>query len=245
MTPIVSSGEGFGRVKRRPLGKGALGVSVTLHFAAFAVLFWVIPALEEPVILYEVVEVDMVAMAPAPPDELVVETPEDPPPVVQEEAPVAEPEPDPEPDSTETPPVLEDTPAPESEKAADTETPDDGEDEVTQQVEALRRDYPVYYQNIINWIRRCFRWEGSGRLEVVMTFQILRDGSVPDFDVARSSGDHVFDNAAMAAIECAGKAGRLGPLPEDYPYELLPVNYTITSRVGSGGPEVLTMEGVR
>ena len=95
MTPIVSSGEGFGRVKRRPLGKGALGVSVTLHFAAFAVLFWVIPALEEPVILYEVVEVDMVAMAPAPPDELVVETPEDPPPVVQEEAPVRSPNPTP------------------------------------------------------------------------------------------------------------------------------------------------------
>ena len=49
----------------------------------------------------------------------------------------------------------------------------------------------------------------------------------------------------MSAVECAGKAGRLGPLPEDYPYEFLPVNYTITSRVGSEAPEVRPMEGVR
>ncbi len=248
MTPIAHGGDESGRVRRRPLGRGALGVSLGVHFGALALLFWGIPALEDAPILYDVAYVDMVAMAPEPPDELVVETPDDPPPPPEEEAPVAEPdpEPEPEPDTTETPPVVEETPPAESQRPAPTETPDDGEDEITQQVEALRRDYPEYYQNIINWIRRCFRWEGSGRLEVVMTFRILRDGSVPDFEVARSSGYHPFDNAAMAAIECAGKAGRLGPLPEDYPYEFLPVNYTITSRVGSEEPEVRpTEEGAR
>ena len=246
MTPIVSSGEGTRRVKRRPLGKGALGVSVGVHLTALVLLFWVIPALEDPPLLYEVVEVDLVAMAPEPPDALVVETPEDPPPAPEEDAPVAEPEPEPEPepDSTVTPPVLEETPPAEPEKAADTETPDDGEDEITQQVEALRRDYPEYYGNIMNQIERCFRWEGSGRLEVVMTFRILRDGGTEDFEVARSSGDHAFDNAAMAAIECAGTPGRLGPLPEDYPFDFLPVNYTITSRVGSEEPEVRPVERV-
>ena len=247
MTPIVSSGEGAGRVRRRPLGRGALGASLGVHFSALTIIFWGIPALEDPPILYEVVHVDMVAMAPEPPDEPVVETPDDPPPAPEEEAPLPEPEPEPEPepDTTETPPIVEETPPVESERSADTETPDEGTDEITQQVEAVRRDYPEYYQNIINWIRRCLRWEGSGRLEVVMTFRILRDGSIPDFDVARSSGDDAFDIAAMAAIECAGKAGRLGPLPDDYPYEFLPVNYTITSRVGSEVPEVQPMEGVR
>ncbi|MDE2875128.1 MAG: TonB C-terminal domain-containing protein [Gemmatimonadota bacterium] len=247
MTPIVSSGEGTERVRRVPLGRGALGVSLGIHLTALVLVFWVAPALEPPVIPYEVVFVDMVAMAPERPDELVVETPEDPPPTPQEEAPVAEPdpEPEPEPDTTETPPVLEETPPAEPERPAETETPDEGEDEVTVQIEAIRRDYPDYYQNIINWIRRCFRWEGSGRLEVVMTFRILRDGSVPDFDVARSSGDLAFDGAAMGAIECAGRAGRLGPLPEDYPFDFLPVNYTITSRIGSGEPEVRPMEGVK
>ena len=246
MTPIVSSGEGTRRVKRRPMGKGALAVSLGVHLTALGLLFWVIPALEDPPHLYEIVEVDMVAMALEPPDELVVETPDDPPPAPEDVAPVAEPDPDPEPepDSTETPPVLEETPPVEPEKSAETETPDEGEDEVTVQVEALRRDYPQYYQNIIRQIDRCIRWEGSGRLEVVMTFRILRDGSVPVFDVAKSSGNHTFDVAAMAAIECAGKPGRLGPLPEDYPYDYLPVNYTITSRIGSDGVEVRPVEGV-
>ena len=153
-------------------------------------------------------------------------------------------DPEPEPDTTEPPPVVEETPPAEPEKPAETEIPDDGEDEITQQVEALRRDYPEYYGNIMNQIERCFRWEGSGRLEVVMTFRILRDGSTEDFEVATSSGDHAFDNAAMAAIECAGMPGRLGPLPEDYPFDFLPVNYTITSRVGSEEPEVRPVEGV-
>lgn len=238
MTPVASSGEGPARVRRPPLGKGALGVSLGVHLTVLLLIFWVAPALEPPAILFEFVYVDMVAMAPEPPDELVVETPDDPPPTPREEAPVAEPDPEPEPDTTETPPVLEETPPAEPERPAETETPDEGEDEITQRVEALRRDYPEYYQNIINWIRRCFRWDGSGRFEVVMTFRILRDGSVPDFDVARSSGNHAFDGAAMAAIECAGIPGRLGPLPEDYPYEFLPVNYTITSRVGSEEPPV-------
>lgn len=246
MTPIVSSGESFGRVQRRPLGKGALGVSLGVHLTALVLIFWVIPAIESPPPVYQIVEVNLVAMAPEPPDELVVETPEDPPPTPEEEAPLPEPEPEPEPepDTTETPPVVEETPPEEPERRAETETPDEGEDEITQQVEALRRDYPEYYGNIKNQIERCFRWEGSGRFEVVMTFRILRDGSIPDFEVARSSGSLEFDNVAEAAIECAGRPGRMGPLPEDYPFEFLPVRYTITSRVGSEHPEVRPVEGV-
>ncbi len=246
MTPIVSSGEGFGRVKRRPLGKGALGVSLGVHLTTLVLLFWVIPALEDPPTPYIAVEVNLVAMAPEPPEALVVETPDDPPPTPEEEAPLPEPDPDPdpEPDTTETPPVVEETPPAEPERPAETEIPDEGEDEITQQVEALRRDYPEYYGNIKNQIERCFRWEGSGRFEVVMTFRILRDGSIPDFEVARSSGNLEFDNVAEAAIECAGKPGRMGTLPEEYPFEFLPVRYTITSRVGSENPEVRLTEGV-
>ena len=100
MTPVVSSGEGAGGVKRRRLERNALGVSLGVHLTAFALIFWGIPALEDPPILYEVVHVDMVAMAPEPPDELVVETPDDPPPAPEEEVPLPEPEPEPEPDRT-------------------------------------------------------------------------------------------------------------------------------------------------
>lgn len=246
MTALVSSGEAFGRMKRRPLGRRALGASIAVHLAALAVLFLLVPALEDPPVSYEIVSIDMLAAAPEPEDQLVVETPEDPPPTPQEDAPVADPDPDPEPepDTTETPPVLEETPPPDPVAAATTEIPDDGEDAVTREVETLLRDYPQYYKNITNQIQRCFRWEGSGRLEVVMTFRILRDGSVPDFDVEQSSGDLAFDYAAMGAIECAGMPGRIGPLPEDYPFEFLPVRYTITSRVGSHLPSIRPLEGV-
>ena len=246
MTGIVSSGEAFGRTKRRPLGKGALGVSITAHVAALAILFGVIPALDEPPVFYEVVSVDMLAAAVEPEDRLIVETPEDPPPTPREEAPAAEPdpEPEPEPDTTETPPVLEETTPAEPERPATTQAPDDGRDEITRNVETFRRDYPGYFENITNQIQRCFRWEDSGRLEVVMTFRILKDGSVPDFEVEESSGDHAFDNAAMAAIECAGTPARMGPLPEDYPFEFLPVRFTITSRIGSETPPVRPLEDV-
>lgn len=247
MTAVVSSGAAFGRAKRKPLGKGALCVSVSLHLAVLAFLFKVVPALVEPDIAYEVVSIEMVAAAPEPEDQLVVETPEDPPPAPPEEdAPVAEPDPDPEPepDTTETPPVIEETPPPDPEESDAAEVPDDGEDAITREVETFLRDYPEYYKNITNHIQRCFRWTGSGRLEVVMTFRILRDGSVPDFEVAESSGDLAFDNAAEAAIECAGTPERMGPLPEDYPFEFLPVRYTITSTGGSREPLVRPLETV-
>ena len=219
-------------MRRRPLDRGALGVSISVHFAALVVLFWVIPALADPVILYEVVQIDMVAGAPAPEDQLIVETPEDPP-LSEEEAPLPEPEPEPEPDSTETPPPAEEPPPPDPGEAAPTEEPEDGTDLVTRRVEAFRRDYPEYYENIQNQIERCFRWQGSGRLEVLVTFRIRQDGTTADMEVAVPSGNHAFDIDALGAVECAGMNDRLGPLPEEYPFSILPVRFTITSRVGS------------
>lgn len=235
MTDPAGGVEEAGSGRRRPLDRGALGVSVSVHFAALVVLFGVIPALQEPVVIYEVVSIDMVAAALAPEDKLVVETPEDPPPV-DEEAPVPEPEPEPEPDSTETPPPAEEPPPPDPEEAAPTEAPEDGDDMVTRRVEAFRRDYPEYYRNIQNQIERCFRWQGSGRLEVLVTFRIRRDGTTADMEVAAPSGNHAFDIDALGAVECAGMNDRLGPLPDEYPFSILPVRFTITSRVGGQEP---------
>ena len=144
-----------------------------------------------------------------------------------------DPEPEPEPDTAETPPPAEEGPPPDPEEVAPAEEPEDGPDVVTRRVRAFRRDYPEYFRNITNWIERCFRWQGTGRLEVVVTFRILRDGGTAEMDIAKPSGDHAFDQEALGAVECAGMHGRLGPLPEEYPYTILPVHYTITSRVGS------------
>ena len=57
-----------------------------------------------------------------------------------------------------------------------------------------------------------------------MYFVIRRDGSVADLDFVKRSGSTAFDFDAMGAVECAGK-GRFGGLPEDLPFDLLPVQF--------------------
>ncbi|MEQ1858239.1 MAG: TonB C-terminal domain-containing protein, partial [Longimicrobiales bacterium] len=91
-------------------------------------------------------------------------------------------------------------------------------------MEGLRRDYPEYYNNIIRQIQRCFRWRDGGGWEATVYFSIQRDGSVRDIRFMTRSGNASFDFEAMGAVECAGQ-GRLGPLPEDLPFESQPVNF--------------------
>jgi hypothetical protein len=91
-------------------------------------------------------------------------------------------------------------------------------------MEGLRRDYPEYYNNIIRQIQRCFRPPPGANLETVIYFAIQRDGTVRDIRFVTRSGNAAFDFEAMGAVECAGR-GRLGPLPEDLPYESQPVNF--------------------
>ena len=225
---------------RRTLGRGPLGVSVATHAAALAILLWVVPALQDEPVFYQVVRIDMVAAPPVPEEQLVVETPQDPEPAPEpeeEEPVVAEEDPEPEPEVDTLPPVEEDPPpAPETPAPAETEEIEDGGDDVNVRLEGLRRDYPAYYQNITNQIERCFRPPDSGSGEVVVRFLILKDGTTSDIDVGRSSGSFAYDLEALSAIECAGRLGRLGPLPEDYQWEVLPVEFTI-SRKGRSMPQ--------
>lgn len=226
----AGKGEEAGGARKR-LGTRPLGLSLAFHAAAFVILFWVVPALQPELLLYEVVEINMVAAAVEPVEELVVETPDDPEP--EEEAPVIdpEPEPEPEPDSLETPPPAEEEPPPPPEATATTETePEDGDDEVTARIEGFRRDFPEYYEKITNQIIRCFRPPDTGLRDVVVRFLVQRDGSTTDIAIVTTSGSFSFDTAAEEAIECAGQPGRLGPLPDEYRYPVLPINYTISPR---------------
>jgi len=211
--------------------------SALVHLAAIALAFWA--SMADPPILDAITyQIDIVSPPatspepvqepPEPEEELVVEEPE-PEPVVEEEQAVLEPEPEPEEVLAEEPepePVPVAEPEDEPEKPAATEvseTEESGED-IRVRMEGLRRDYPVYYENIITQINRCFRWQGAANLEVQVQFVIRRDGSVNerDLDIARESGNIRFDYAAMAAVECASR-GRFGPLPAELPYDQLPV----------------------
>lgn len=144
----------------------------------------------------------------------------DPEPEVEEEPDPTPPEPeaDPEPVEEETPPAATDEPDEESELS--------GED-IEVRMEGLRRDYPVYYENIIRQIRRCFRPPPGvpAGLETTVYFVIRADGSTADEELVEQSGNFEFDFEALGAIaDCAGK-GRFGPLPDDLPYERLPIRF--------------------
>jgi outer membrane biosynthesis protein TonB len=84
--------------------------------------------------------------------------------------------------------------------------------------------FPVYQRNIVNAIAQNFpRQNGAYRAEVL--FVIRRDGSV-DLDqvqVVTRSGNYVFDNAALGAVEAAANKKMFGPLPPGYRDDALTV----------------------
>lgn len=231
-----------------PLDSRSLGLSLAIHVVALVLLVWVIPALRPEPIVFEAVQIRVVSappisapepeeeVPPVPEEQLTVETPEDPP-EEEEEAPIPAEEEPPPPEPEETPPPEpEEAPPPEPEETPPaTEEPTPAESEETEaeeggqnidvRMEGLRRDYPAYYDNIIRQIERCFRAPEAGNRLAVIEFMIQEDGSITDIGVARSSNSFIFDTAAEGAIECAGRPGRLGPLPDGYPWEVLPVQF--------------------
>ena len=236
-----------------PDRRAVLG-SAAVHLLAFLLVWWTETAQPSPM-EFVAYDIEMVS-PPSPvegesaPDELRVETPEEtrpepepqpeeepppPEPEPEEEAPPAEPEEEEEPPPEEESPPAEETPAPEpepeeAEAEEGVEDPDpDAEtsgENIDVRIEGVRRDYPAYYNNIIRQINRCFRWRGSQDLTTTVRFYIDRDGTVSDLSVVEPSGNVEFDFEAMGAVECAGSGERLGPLPEDLPFDRLPIEFT-------------------
>jgi outer membrane biosynthesis protein TonB len=221
--------------------------SITIHVLVFLVAWWSSATARSPLefITYEIELVSpppaQESEEPAPAqEELVVERPESEPPPPQEETDVALEEPEPEP----PPPERVPTPAEETEKPAAEERAEEaaesGED-INVRLEGVRRDYPAYYNNIITQIQRCFRWTQGGSWETTVYFAIRRDGTVADIDFVNRSGNAAFDFEAMGAVDCAGK-GRFGPLPEDLPFDVLPVQFNFRPQGGIRGffPDPMT-----
>lgn len=218
-------------------------LSGAFHVALFA-LAWASTLYEPRQIEFLTYEIELVSPPaaqrpqeeePQPPaEELVVERPEPEPtppePEVEEVVPVEEPEPEPEP-VREEPPVEEPPPEP-AEDPVVTAEPDSLEEEpeetgqgINVRMEGLRRDYPAYYDNIIQQIFRCFRWTGGGSWETTVFFYIDREGNAEDIDFVSRSGNTRFDYEALGAVECAGR-GRFGPLPAELPYDRFPIRFS-------------------
>ncbi len=225
----------------------SLFMSCSIHIVA-AVGLWSYQELRPEPHIYETIQVRVVSAPPAPSEveeesppapeeELVVETPDEPEPVPEEEAPVVQEDPEPEPEPVTPTPPVEETPTPtEIPPAPAPEAVEDGEEggeDIDVRLEGLRRDFPQYYGNIIVQMRRCFRPPGRENREATIRFLIHRDGSTSDYETVRSSGSFTFDIEAQGAVECAGRPGRIGPLPEDFPWDVLPIEFTFSPSGGN------------
>ena len=105
-------------------------------------------------------------------------------------------------------------------------TPSTGRDVVTLRQAGVKFEYPEYLQNIMNQIY--LRWQqplARTNLHVEVSFVILRDGSVKDFDVSVPSGREDFDLTALGAVEAAGRTRAFGPLPSGYIGDGLPISF--------------------
>ena len=162
-------------------------------------------------------------------EQMVVERPDPTPPVEEDPEPeqdvvpvVEEDEPPPKPPEPESTPVEELAEEEVTVSSAPEDPPEDAEesgDDINVRMEGLRRDHPVYYNNIILQIKNCFRPPRDGRdWWTAVRFTILSDGSVEALEFVRRSGSSDFDFRAMGAVECAGN-GRFGPLPDDLPFQ--------------------------
>ena len=240
------------RIRRRTVGKGPVIGSTIVHTAAILLAWWTsaVPPQVPEFITFEIELISPPAaelgeLTTPPPEELVIETPldqflepqdEPPPTLVETDAPAEEvppPEEPTEPAEAVAPPdvelVDEAEPAASQDPDPDVETP--GED-LNVRMEGLRRDYPEYYNNILRQMRRCFRWRGQEDLRATLYFVINRDGTVSGTDILESSRNIAFDIEAMGAAECAGSRNRLGPLPEELPFDRLQVRFEIDPRAG-------------
>ena len=110
------------------------------------------------------------------------------------------------------------------------ETPGTGSDIANVKLNGKQFPYPEYLANIVTQIYRRWNRPVNAALEAEVGFVILRDGTVKDISVIRSSRSTSFDNEAQAAIEIAAAAKAFGPLPAGYGADYLSIGFLFTPR---------------
>ncbi len=110
-------------------------------------------------------------------------------------------------------------------------TPGTGTDVDNVSVKGVEFPYPDYLRNLMNEIlRRWGRPAGTGALEAEVSFTIMRDGTVRDIKVVRSSRSYSFDLEAQGAVEQAAEDKAFGPLPRGWTSDILQVAFLFTPR---------------
>lgn len=240
-----------------PFDRKSLAASIGVHVGVL--LLSVVSSLSaRPPLEFVSYQIELVSPPPAvqeeeaapATEELVVERPDPAPAEPEEEDPIpveTEKKPPPKPPEAEQPPrqdpaekPAEQNTTPVTDAPVEDEEPEESGEGINVRLEGVRRDYPAYYDNIIRQIQRCFRWRGQGSWETTVFFVIGRDGMVSEREFVKRSGNPTFDFEALGAVDCAGK-GRFGALPEDLPYDGLPIQFNFRPQGGirnDGGGEL-------
>jgi protein TonB len=112
-------------------------------------------------------------------------------------------------------------------KAGGGETGGRGSDVVNVNTAGIEFPFPGYLSNIVRQIALAFEVpSGSQSLSAEVSFLIRRDGTVTGIRLLTSSRSYVFDQSALAAVEAAGRTGKLGPLPKEFSDDVLPVIFS-------------------
>jgi protein TonB len=95
-------------------------------------------------------------------------------------------------------------------------------------VESARFPYTYYTSQITRKIGRAWQWTNEyGQLKTVVYFRIQRDGNVTDVAVKTPSGDGLFDQQALRAVQLASP---FPPLPAGFPESSLGVFFEFAFR---------------
>jgi outer membrane biosynthesis protein TonB len=220
---------------REGLAAGAIGTAAVHVGAALVLIVGLGRSARSSQLVYSV---DLVAAprptaasraAPAP-----VATPPAPPTVApkpkiepKKTAPVAKPKTPPKVD-----PKAEPTPAKASSAPlAPGATPGTGTDVDNVKVQGAQFPFPDYLNRLANEIlRRWARPLGTASLEAEVSFTIMRDGSVRNIRMVRSSRSYSFDLGAQGAVEQAAEDRAFGPLPSGWQSDILQVAFLFTPR---------------
>lgn len=201
----------------------ALLASVALHALAVIVVVLLGDAARRPA-LPPVYQVQLVSAAELAPQRTRPEPrPEEPVEEVEPEEPEAvEKIPDPaEPAREQPPPSREPTPR-EGPEAARRAGPD-----LPLSLEGRPFPFPWYLEEIYRKVARNWR-PPSATLEAVIHFRIAKNGRIDDVEVERSSGNFLFDQAAMRAVQAANP---MPPLPREYQGDWLGVYFDFDTQV--------------
>jgi outer membrane biosynthesis protein TonB len=106
------------------------------------------------------------------------------------------------------------------------ERPSTGNDVATVSTEGVVFPFPEYLQNLVSQVLR--RWQRPDQrtpLEAEVAFFVQRDGSITQPQFVKRSGNFAFDMEAQGAIEASGHDKAFGPLPSDWPADVLFVRF--------------------